>query len=140
MTGQTGRAKKRGKISGASDPDIHEGHRVDAPREEASSLLGPVAIALRGSPFEPRPMWPHALVVIRQHERPRVTSRGDFSHWLASNGLRSAANECMRRQLRRGEILLWIEVDDVAISTAQFHIFRLSQAISELNSICQIRS
>lgn len=82
-------------------------------------LRGLVASVLVGSPFERRSRWAHAVVVARVEER-RVTSRADFSHWLAAQDLPGAARECMSRKIRPGCVLTWIDVDTQDVAVAQF--------------------
>lgn len=93
----------------------------------SNGLLSLVAPALVGSPFERRARWGSAVVVIRPEEK-RVTSRGDFAHWLASNDLHTAAKECIARKVPPGHVLVWLEVDVPDVAAAGFVVFDLAGA------------
>jgi hypothetical protein len=101
--------------------------------ELAPWLAGTVATLINGSAFERLKMWPHAVVVLRADEQ-RVTSRGDFAGWLASNDLASAAKECTRRRVPHGSILLWILLDAPGAAAAEFHVFNLAGALMAARS------
>lgn len=109
-----------------------EVHRTGPLRdpEVASRLLPLVAVALAGSAFEHRSRWPQAVVVLRAEEK-RVTSRGDFTHWLIAHDLGAAARECTSRKLPTGHVLVWLEVDVPDVAAAGFLVFDLAAAMKE---------
>lgn len=96
---------------------------------DQAEALGPlVAPVLVGSPFERRSTWASACVVLRREEK-RVTSRGDFAHWLAANALPMQARECLSRRVPPGHVLVWLEVDAVDVAAATFVLFDLATAV-----------
>jgi hypothetical protein len=91
-------------------------------------LAGELAKLLVGSPFAPPARWRTSVAVVRMQER-RLTSRGDFAGWLRANDLRRSADECVRRQVPSGSILVWLEVDTVDAGSAGFMVFDLASAL-----------
>lgn len=87
-------------------------------------LAGVIAKLLVVSPFRPRRFWSNVVVVLREKER-RITTRGDFAHWLIANDLRASANECLKRRVADGSILVWIDLDAGETSGAGFFVFDL---------------
>lgn len=94
----------------------------------AHRLAAAIAVLLSRSPFKGAAMWPHAVVVLTPDER-RVTSRGDFAGWLAANDLCGAAEECARRRVPPGSVLVWLLLDSHGAATAAFHTFDLARAV-----------
>src|SRR5689334_18623654 len=94
-------------------------------------LCGELAKALVGTAYARRRTWPLAVVVFRGGERPYAASRGAFAAWLRSHGLETSARECMRRRVRPGEILVWLEVEAADVATAGFTVAALGRLLSE---------
>lgn len=59
---------------------------------------------------QPRTWW-QCVVILRQGEKARATTRIDFSSWLRNAGLEAQAREALHRRVAPREILVWIERD-----------------------------
>jgi hypothetical protein len=57
------------------------------------------------------------------------TSRGDFAHWLAANDLKPAAQECLKRRIGPGSILVWLEAEVPDVALAGFVVVNIARAL-----------
>jgi hypothetical protein len=85
------------------------------------NVVADIVLALRKSgAFASRKMWRHAVVEIRDG-RARATSRGDFAMWLRSAAdLRNEASECLKVDVPKGHVLVWLECDRPEGACAEF--------------------
>jgi hypothetical protein len=93
-------------------------------------VLGIVARELVGSAFAKPSRWVHAVVIVRADEQ-RITSRGDFAHYLAANDLGAAARECRSRRVPLGCVLVWLEVDAPNVAAAGFVVCDVATAMAQ---------
>jgi hypothetical protein len=108
------------------------GARALTPEQEAErdkGLIAIAALALNNSAFSTPGLWAHAVVIARQGERPRATGKGDFAHWCVANDLHAQARECLRRKVRPGQVLVYLEADNEVTAVAGFIVFDFARAL-----------
>lgn len=101
---------------------------------ERAALRDLVVGPLVRSAFSRPSAWSRAVAIVRPEGR-RVTSRGDFAAWLSANGLHASARECLRREIRRGSLLCWLEVDAPNIAAAGFVVLDLAAALRDSSGV-----
>lgn len=102
---------------------------MTARRENEAALLAHVASALHGSAFRNLRSWPSCVVVVRVGEKPRITGRADHAQWLRANDLPALANECMRRKVPPGSVLVHLEADTTDVAGVGFVVFDVVGAV-----------
>lgn len=95
-------------------------------------LVGGVLDLLqRSRVFDPRKMWPHAVVIWRDGEK-RVAARGDFIGWARANDLVPVADECARTRVPPGHVMVWLEADRENVACAGFLVIDLARELRGL--------
>jgi hypothetical protein len=100
----------------------------EAPRDVREALVLKIAGAILSSPFRLERRWREAVVVI-EDGKVRVTARPDWAAYLNANGLSEPADACMRRQIPRGSILVWVSGENELGACAQFIVVALRAEI-----------
>lgn len=100
-------------------------------------LVGGVLDLLQRSRlFEPRRMWPHAVVIWRDGEK-RVAAHGDFIGWARANDLRTVADECAGTRVPPGHVMVWLEVDRESVAIARFLVIDMARELRGLREHVQ---
>jgi hypothetical protein len=91
----------------------------DMPHERRQALVGRVAELFSKSGFRHQDRWRLAIAIMRgPGERSYVTSRVDAAAFFKANDLPDLARQCLRERTKRGEVLLFVDVEDEGFAFA----------------------